>query len=339
MYPREPGLSLQKWAHTQVAVGVACYHDEIKASLPTVWTPLHHLLFTFFHVDLQMKLEAPKPVALFFYLAAYIICSATGVIGMVVHGHFPGLCCGYLDDINSSSEMLSEENNDLGGDQGEVLGLNLKSLKILLKQGVFIWAMLCCLLFFACKRVLAAEGLVNAEYGVIKVSLILKIFKEQGVILIALLDAIFVTRVVNIGTTALVTNTATTIFGEAGVAIFHLTGITPKSIAVHNPKEGAGYVDMIETVLEIKDTHVREVMTPLVDVVATDASATLVDFNHPWVTHQYSRVPVFEQRVDNIVGLAYAMDVLDFARKGEQLESSTMGDMAHKPAYFVPGNP
>lgn len=46
---------------------------------------------------------------------------------------------------------------------------------------------------------------------------------------------------------------------------------------------------MIENVLEIKDTYVREVMTPLVDVVAIDASATLVDFNSLWVTHQYSR--------------------------------------------------
>ncbi|KAJ7948981.1 guanine nucleotide exchange factor SPIKE 1 [Quillaja saponaria] len=66
MYPREPGASLQKWAHTQVAVGarVACYHDEIKLSLPAIWTPMHHLLFTFFHVDLQTKLEAPKPVVI-----------------------------------------------------------------------------------------------------------------------------------------------------------------------------------------------------------------------------------------------------------------------------------
>lgn len=46
---------------------------------------------------------------------------------------------------------------------------------------------------------------------------------------------------------------------------------------------------MIENVLEIKDTHVREVMTPLVDVVAIDASATLVDFHDLWLTHQYSR--------------------------------------------------
>lgn len=89
----------------------------------------------------------------------------------------------------------------------------------------------------------------------------------------------------------------------------------------------------------------------------------------------FSRVPVFEQRVDNIMGIAYAMDLLDYAQKvgrfyschllhellvlcililspnlivcrivislilkGELLESTTVGDMAHKPAYFVPGN-
>lgn len=67
MHPRAPGASLQKWAHTQVAVGtrVASYHDEIKVSLPAIWTPMHHLLFTFFHIDLQTKLEAPKPVSSF----------------------------------------------------------------------------------------------------------------------------------------------------------------------------------------------------------------------------------------------------------------------------------
>ena len=125
---------------------------------------------------------------------------------------------------------------------------------------------------------------------------------------------------------------------------------------------------MIENVLEIKDTHVREVMTPLVDVVAIDASGSLVDFHSMWVTHQYSRyhkiskafpsesrslpwgglliqssnvfllrVPVFEQRIDNIVGIAYAMDLLDYVQKGDLLESTSVGDMAHKPAYFVPG--
>lgn len=84
MHPREPGSALHKWTHTQVAVGarVACYHDEIKVSLPAIWTPMHHLLFTFFHVDLQTKIEAPKPVSAVnlstpdaTYLASPIFCT------------------------------------------------------------------------------------------------------------------------------------------------------------------------------------------------------------------------------------------------------------------------
>jgi Mg2+/Co2+ transporter CorC len=52
---------------------------------------------------------------------------------------------------------------------------------------------------------------------------------------------------------------------------------------------------MIENVLEIKDTYVREVMTPLVDVVAIDSDATLLEFRNLWVKHQYSRLPLFPQ--------------------------------------------
>ncbi|XP_068669112.1 putative DUF21 domain-containing protein At3g13070, chloroplastic [Aristolochia californica] len=93
--------------------------------------------------------------------------------------------------------------------------------------------------------------------------------------------------------------------------------------------------DMIENVLEIKDTDVKEVMTPLVDVIAIDASADLIDFYELLVAHQYSRVPVFEQRVDNIVGIAYARDMLEYVDKVDQLRSLTVGDIARKSAYFV----
>lgn len=70
--------------------------------------------------------------------------------------------------------------------------------------------------------------------------------------------------------------------------------------------------DMIENVLDIKDTYVREVMTPLVDVVAIDAAAPLMEFRNLWAKQQYSRIPVYKGRVDNIVGIAYAMDMLDY---------------------------
>ncbi|KAH1045383.1 hypothetical protein J1N35_036167 [Gossypium stocksii] len=57
-----------------------------------------------------------------------------------------------------------------------------------------------------------------------------------------------------------------------------------------------------------------------------------------WVSTEESKVPAFEQRIDNIVGIAYAMDLLDYVPKGELLESTTVEDMTHKPAYFVPNS-
>jgi len=58
---------MQKYAHSQIDANTKTphYHDEFKIQLPAILTVEHHLLFTFFHVDLQMKLEAPKPVLLF----------------------------------------------------------------------------------------------------------------------------------------------------------------------------------------------------------------------------------------------------------------------------------
>ncbi|KAM7251998.1 hypothetical protein ACFE04_023881 [Oxalis oulophora] len=292
--------------------------------------------------------------------------------------------------------------------------VDLESVKVLLKGGIILSAMVCGFLAFGCRRVFAVEGGGVVSVGGYGVRELAEKEPEDGVFRMLRRDVtrflttiLIGTTVVNIGATALVTEAATAIFGPSGVSaatgvmtvvILLLTEITPKSIAVHNATEVARLVvrpvawlslilypvgrvvtylsmgmlkllglkgasepyvtedelklmlrgaelsgaieeeeqDMIENVLEIKDTHVREVMTPLVDVVAIDSSATLVDFHHLWETHQYSRVPVFEQRVDNIVGIAYAMDLLNCARKGEILESTTVGVLAHKPTYFVP---
>ncbi|MFQ6621467.1 hypothetical protein Gotur_002212 [Gossypium turneri] len=83
---------------------------------------------------------------------------------------------------------LIEENEELGSYQ------NL----IFVKRGILV-AMICGVLAFGCKRVFAVEGVVNAGYGVIgqsilllknawpKLSMLLKVFKEQGLVLTALL--------------------------------------------------------------------------------------------------------------------------------------------------------
>ncbi|XP_052887435.1 putative DUF21 domain-containing protein At3g13070, chloroplastic isoform X2 [Gossypium arboreum] len=83
---------------------------------------------------------------------------------------------------------LREENEDVGNDQKMVL----------VKRGILV-AMVCGVLVFRCKRVFAVDGVANTGYGVIgqcillltnawpKASMILKVFKEQGLVLTALL--------------------------------------------------------------------------------------------------------------------------------------------------------
>nr|KYP38850.1 UPF0053 protein Mb2387c family [Cajanus cajan] len=356
---------------------------------------------------------------------------------------------------SSSTDSFSGNNDASIGNLNFILKLLKKRMGTILAATVFG------VLLFGCPQALAVEGVVAiVEHSKVfvrnawpKVLPVLRIFKEQGLVLAVLLalSAFFsmaetsittlwpwkvrelaekesenfvfkllqkdVTRflttiligttVVNIGATALVTNTATAAFGEAGVtaatglmtvAILLLTEITPKSFAVHNATDVARFVvrpvgylsvvlypvgrvvtyfskailkllgikgtrepyvteeelklmvrgaelsgaieeeeqDMIENVLEIKVTRVREVMTPLVDVVAIDASASLVDFRNLWREHQYSRIPIFEKRVDNLIGIAYSLDLLDFCQKGGVLDITPVQELAHDPVYFVP---
>ncbi|GER31994.1 hypothetical protein STAS_08040 [Striga asiatica] len=111
MHPREPGSERQKWACTQVAVGarVAYYHDEIKVSLPAIWTPMHHLLFTFYHVDLQTKMEAPKPVVVGY--AALPLSTHAQLKSEITLPLMKELVPHYLQDSREKVEYLEDGKN------------------------------------------------------------------------------------------------------------------------------------------------------------------------------------------------------------------------------------
>jgi len=100
--------------------------------------------------------------------------------------------------------------------------------------------------------------------------------------------------------------------------------------------------DVIEDVLELRSTPVRAVLTPLVEVVCIPADATLNDLRELWRTCRYSRIPVYEERVDNIVGVAYALDLInhvtadgDAQQTAERLDSRVVKESADTP-YFIP---
>ena len=100
-----------------------------------------------------------------------------------------------------------------------------------------------------------------------------------------------------------------------------------------------GEQEMIQNVLEMGETPVREVMTPLVRVVGVDKSATLFDLRSLYREHKYSRVPVYDDRVDNIVGVVNSMRVLDVESLDDDALRSTriaaLPGFGDSP-YFVP---
>lgn len=91
--------------------------------------------------------------------------------------------------------------------------------------------------------------------------------------------------------------------------------------------------DMIDSIFEFDDTVVREVMTPRIDMVAIDVKSTLEEVFNVVVEEGHSRIPVYEGNVDNIIGVLYAKDLLDFARKGRF--DADLRKLA-RPAYYIP---
>src|SRR5215475_13510749 len=71
--------------------------------------------------------------------------------------------------------------------------------------------------------------------------------------------------------------------------------------------------ELIEQVVEFSDKRVREVMTPRPDIVAIAANSTLEELHARFTETGFTRLPVFEGNLDNIVGIAHSRDLLQIA--------------------------
>jgi CBS domain containing-hemolysin-like protein len=68
---------------------------------------------------------------------------------------------------------------------------------------------------------------------------------------------------------------------------------------------------LIESVVAFGDKTVREVMTPRPKIVAIEASRTLDDLRELVIHEQYSRIPVYEQTIDHIIGFVHVRDMFE----------------------------
>ncbi|MFC1479002.1 hemolysin family protein [Planctomycetota bacterium] len=91
---------------------------------------------------------------------------------------------------------------------------------------------------------------------------------------------------------------------------------------------------MIESVLKFNDADVKEIMTPRTDIVSILTSSSLQEGIRLAMESGFSRIPAYEKNIDDIKGVMYVKDILQYADKEE---SKTM-DVVEiiRDAYFIP---
>jgi len=90
---------------------------------------------------------------------------------------------------------------------------------------------------------------------------------------------------------------------------------------------------MIYSIFEMGDTLVREIMLPRIYITALDVNTPLEQAIDAFLQSGHSRLPVYSDSVDQILGLLYAKDLLKVWREGGKIDSLRS---LLRPAYFIP---
>nr|WP_307774998.1 hemolysin family protein [uncultured Cetobacterium sp.] len=91
--------------------------------------------------------------------------------------------------------------------------------------------------------------------------------------------------------------------------------------------------EMIHSIVGLGETNAKEIMTPRTSVYAIEGNKTLNDIWEEMVEAGFSRIPVYEDTIDNIIGVLYAKDVLNSLK--DKSFDIKVKDLVRE-AYFVP---
>ena len=89
--------------------------------------------------------------------------------------------------------------------------------------------------------------------------------------------------------------------------------------------------ELLQSIVDFTETVVREVMTPRPDIVAIQSDATLPALRDLFREQQYSRIPVYGENLDNIIGIVFVKDLVSLPPGTEPPLTTLI-----RQAYFVP---
>ena len=91
--------------------------------------------------------------------------------------------------------------------------------------------------------------------------------------------------------------------------------------------------EMLRSILSLDVTTAREVMVPRLDMVAVDDKSSLTQVADQMVQSGHSRIPVYEDTIDHVLGVVHSRDVLAALARPDSKQ--TLGDLIN-PAFFIP---
>jgi magnesium and cobalt exporter, CNNM family len=91
--------------------------------------------------------------------------------------------------------------------------------------------------------------------------------------------------------------------------------------------------NILDAINVIEETTVREVMTPRVEMVCIASSAALSELHQMFKEHKFSRLPVYKEKIDNVIGIVSVMDLVSCLPRYDLTAPVT--DIM-RPARFVP---
>lgn len=91
--------------------------------------------------------------------------------------------------------------------------------------------------------------------------------------------------------------------------------------------------EMISSIFEFRDTQVKEVMVPRIDIVAIEKSSNISELIDLIKQRGHTRIPIFDHSIDKILGILHAKDLLPYLnREDEPIDISQLA----RPVIFVP---
>ena len=94
--------------------------------------------------------------------------------------------------------------------------------------------------------------------------------------------------------------------------------------------------ELIHSVFDFTDQFVRAVMVPRTDMVTVDATATTSEAMDLFLTRGISRIPVVDDEADDVVGVLYLKDLVQFAYRDDRSWRAASVRQIARPAVFVP---